>query len=365
MKKSLLVLGAVALVAAVAVPAMAETTLYGSARVGTFWDTNRAAYSATASAPEGNTDFDMRNQATSRFGATATNGALGGKVELGLGGVTAGINPSGASVGSGGNTTVYTRLIYGTYKFDAGTLLVGQTYAPYWMPSDQVINEDNVSNGFGSIYDGRSPQIKFTMNNGVYVDLIRPGANANAFATTETLMPKIAVGYDGKFGNLAIGGGVAGQTYKLSAADKQVNSFLGYAHGKFAAGPATVGLNLGVGQNLGDMGIAEGLSANVTGTKVNNNLTFSILATAGFKAADMLSVNAGVGFVSTDGKTGATGADFANADTKMSAYVNAPIMLAKGVTVVPEFTYQDQMKSSTGAHETRDFIYGAKWQMDF
>jgi hypothetical protein len=367
MKKQLLVLSAAAMVAAAAVPAMAETTLYGSARIGAFYDTNTPAYAVGAAKPGSTTDLDFRNQATSRVGVIASDGALGGKVELGLGGLAA--NQSGASVGSGGNTTVYTRLIYGTYKFDAGTLLVGQTYSPYWQNSDQVINEDNGNNGFGSIYDGRTPQIKFTLNNGAYLDLIRPGGSAAAYASSMTLIPKLAVGWDGKVGAATLGGGVAGQYYRNDVnapIRKNVTSLLGYVHGKVPAGPVNIGFNFGVGQNLGEMGIGEGLAAmyNATDKKFEDNLTISALVTAGFKVSSTLTVNAGIGYVTTDGKL-STGKDFVNSDSKVSAYVNAPITLAKNVTVVPEVTYQDQLKKYDGSHETKDYIYGVKCQIDF
>lgn len=360
-KKTVAIVAAAGALTALALPAMAETTLYGSARTATFWDTNQPGYASGAAKPDSNTDFDLRNQSNSRFGAIATDGKLGGRVELGLG--------LGAG---GGNTTVYTRLIYGTYKFDAGTLLVGQTYTPYWFASDQVAFDDNGNNGYGSIYDGRQAQIKFSMSNGLYVAAIRPNGSAapvaadasNTVAASEVYIPKLCVGYEGKVGGFAFGGGVVGQTYKLVLNDKQINSVLGYFHGKVAAGPANIGFNVGVGQNLGDMGIAEGVSAATSATAVEDNLTLSALATVGFAVAPTVKVNAGIGYVTTDGKS-AAGVDWKKADNKMSAYVNAPFTIAKGFTITPEITYQDLLDKSDGSKDKNDIIYGAKWQFDF
>lgn len=362
-KKTAAIVAAAGALAALAVPAMAETTLYGSARTATFWTTNQPGYAAGAVKPDNNTDFDLRNQTNSRFGAKFANGDVTGQIELGLG-----LSGLGTAVG-GGNTAVYTRLIYGTSKFDFGTLLVGQTYTPYWFASDQVALDDQGNNGYGSIYDGRQPQLKLTLNNGVYVALIRPGTPAAAPATSETFFPKVAAGYEGKAGIFAYGAGVAAQMYTDRAAagqDESVTSVLGYFHGKLPAGPANIGFNLGVGQNLGNMGIAEGLSAayNATGKKMENNLTVSALVTAGFIVSPTVKVNVGLGYVTTDGKT-AAGVDFKKADNKLSAYVSAPIILAKGFSVTPEFTYQDQLDESTGAKGAKDYIYGAKWQFDF
>lgn len=364
-KKAAAIVAAAGALTALAIPAMAETTLYGSARVATFWNTNQPGYATGTAKPETNTDFDLRQQSNSRVGVTATNGDLGGKVELGL----------GLGLG-GGNTTVYTRLIYGTYKFNAGTLLVGQTYTPYWFLSDQVAFDDNVNNGYGSLYDGRQAQIKFTMSNGLYVAAIRPNGKAapagtdamNTVSASETFFPKLSIGYEGKAGPVAFGGGVVGQTYKLMLNEKHINSVMGYFHGKVQAGPANIGFNFGAGQNLGDMGIAEGVAAANSATATEETFTYSALVTAGFTVAPTMKFNAGIGYVTTDGKT-AAGVDWKKADNKLSAYVNLPITLAKGFSITPEFTYQDQLDdisaTNIASKGKKDYIYGAKWQFDF
>ena len=393
LKKTVLIAAAAGALTALAIPAMAETTLYGSFRLATVYDTSQAAYLDGTPTPTKRGDFDLRNQGNSRFGAKFSEGKLGGQVELGIGGVAAqqpagNVSGTGAGIGGGGNSAVYTRLVFGTYKFDFGTLLVGQTYSPYWFVSDQVSSDDQGNNGFGSIYDGRNPQIKLTLSNGVYVAAIRPG-NAAAgsysnpytastnYGTSNTYLPKVAVGYDGKSGNFAFGGGVAGQYYTVQSAvtsdknnNKDITSVLGYAHGKYVSGPVSVGLNIGYGQNIGSMGIAEGISPVwKTGlTELEDVTTLSLLLTGGFTLSDMVKIQAGIGYITNDGKTTA-GTDWKNKDNKLSAYVNAPITIAKNFTVVPEFTYQDHLDDNNAANTDqkgqKDYIVGAKWQFDF
>lgn len=367
--KKVVTIAAAGALTALAVPAMADMTPYASVRLATFYNTNQAAYNVGAAQPDTNTDFDLRNQSNSRFGAKFADGKLAGQVEFGLG------------LGNGGgNTTVYTRLIYGTYKFDFGTLLVGQAYTPYTVLTEQVANDDNGNIGYGALYDGRQAQIKLSLNNGLYVAAIRANGKAASTATapadavgtvaaSETYIPKLNVGYEGKAGNFAFGAGVLGQTYKLVLNDKQVNSLLGYFHGKVVAGPADVGFNVGIGQNLGDMGLSEGLAAAALATTdVENNLTVSAMATVGYTVSPTVKLNAGLAYMTTDGKT-AAGADFAKADNKMAAFVNTNITIAKNFTITPEFTYFDNLDDNSATNVAmkgaKTYIYGAKWMMNF
>jgi len=64
------------------------------------------------------------------------------------------------------------RRLYGTWRFGAGTLLVGQDYTPVdTMPSNMVWNTDDGLNSYGFAYSGRLEQLKLTME-GLEVALI-------------------------------------------------------------------------------------------------------------------------------------------------------------------------------------------------
>jgi|GEM_PF-3063089 len=384
-KKTAVIATAAGALCALAIPAFAETNIYAIARVGAFYDTQKAATTRASQ-----TDFDLRNEATSRLGVITQVGNLGGKAELGLGGNNAAGAPTdtsqaGAAIGTGSASYVYTRELYGTYKFDVGTLLVGQTYQPYTVLDASVINDDAAgTDGSGGLYEGRQPQVKFTLNNGLYLDLIRPGYVAATVATTATsiasgtnnastagYLPKIAIGYDGKIGNLSLGGGVVGQVYHNTAEATQSAanelSYLGYVHAKGDFGALNALLNIGVGRNLAQMGFKEGttsgLAANPDGTNVNV-YTYSVLGQVGYTFSPMLQAYAGCGYIN-NGAAQAVAGKLVKHDELIQAFVNAPVTLAKGVSIVPEIAVRNQVLSATGAFQAIDYLYGAKFQIAF
>ena len=342
MKKQLIILSAVAAVTAFAVPAMAETTLYGSARMATFYNMvdTKAASGKTAG-------IDEHLQGNSRFGANFSNDAVGGKVEFG--------------------TAVNTRLLYGTYNFGSGKLTVGQDYNSYYTFVAQTHGDDNGFNGFGSLWDGRIAQLRVNLNNGLYFAAISPNGNVNNSNTeivtasnpraTKLYLPKLNVGYAGKAGAVSYNVGVVGQTFKDVAADEQVNALLGYVNGKAGFGATTLMASLSYAQNAGNMGFLGRQSFNTTSKKDAKGFEGYVQLTQ--KLSDTVSANAGLGYV-----TDKTSGD-AKADDKMAIFVNAPITLAKNVYITPEISYYDNMKSKTGATESKTTAVGAQFRIDF
>lgn len=346
-KKTVAIVAAAGAMAALAVPAMAETSIYGSARLATFYNTVDDTVIGS------NTDFEEALHANSRLGVNFSNGTQGAKVEVGVG-------PAGLS----------TRHIYGTQKFDFGTVLVGQTENPYYFFSASVAKQDNVNNNYGSLWDTRLAQIKLTMDNGLYVAAIVP---STAAGTSENYFPKMNVGYEGKAGNFAYGGGVVGQTYKIQTAatgatGDTVTSLLGYFHGKLTAGAAAVQFNLGVGQNMGNMGFTSAngattaaASAGSTNVYAGGEDTVSMegYVQGSYTLSPTMKLNAGVGYAQDDNDA------FVDVDNRMTMFVNANITLAKGFSVTPEFAYFDQLDQAAGTKGNKEYLVGAKWQMDF
>ena len=353
-KKVVTIAATAGALAALAAPAMAETSLYGSARLTTFWNTVDSSGAAGT-----NTDFQENLQANSRLGINFSNGTHGGKVELGVG--TAGVT---------------TRHIYGTEKFNFGTVLVGQTENPYYFISSSVAKDENVSNGYGSLWDTRQAQIKLTLNNGFYVaaispSMIAPAAPNTVAGSTENYLLKMNVGYEGKAGNFAYGAGVVGQTYKVqnpttSATTDTVTSLLGYFHGTLKSGAAELKFNLGVGQNMGNMGFVAAAGSTQSNIYAGGEDTTTIegFVQGGYAVSPTVKLNAGFGYVTDDNDR------FAKADNRMQIFVNAPIVLAKGFSVTPEFSYFDQLDNTNtttfvSTEGNKEYLVGAKWQMDF
>ena len=360
-KKAVAILAAAGALSAVAIPAMAETSLYGTAKLSTFYN--------FATLPAGGGDYsgvDEHIMVTSNFGANYTNGAVGGKFEV------------GANMGL--------RLLYGTYNFGSGTLTIGQDYNSYYFRSAQTAFDDAGMNGYGALWDGRQAQLKAKFNNGFYVAAIQPSvgdtvtaaSNAPTYGSTATgaviggtsvvvtheqadniqiYLPKVNVGYAGKAGILNYNVGVVGQTYKYSVSGNQATSAMLYTSGTAGFGATTVSYNLSFAQNAGDMGFMGRQAFNNATNK--NAVGFEGFGQVSQKVSDTVTANVGFGYVTdkTDGD--------AAADNKYLVFVNAPITLAKNVTVTPEFDYTDDLKSKTNADQSKGYLIGAKWQIVF
>jgi hypothetical protein len=267
-------------------------------------------------------------------------------------------------------------LLYGTWNFGSGKLLVGQDYNRYWLGSEQVHGDDNGNIGYGSLWDGRQPQIRVDMNNGFYFAAIQPTGNS-AFAVAGTVtndgnqetsdtagndsyLPKLNLGYAGKAGNFSYNAGVVGQFYKNKAIDEQITALMGYFTGNAAFGATSLAFTTSYGQNVGNMGFTGRMSYDAANAE--NVSGFEGMLQLSQKLSDTMSANVGVGY--TYDKSGADGAD---ADDKMLIFANMPIKLAKYVTVVPEVSYYDQLSETTTAADSdaKHWAVGAKWQIDF
>lgn len=354
MKKIALILLVLALTLFLAAPAMADFKAYGSVRVETFYVTNSPAVGDD----DQDTVWDLQHN--SRFGAKMKTGDIAGRVELGL-------DPSGQET-YGGNT--YTRLLYGTVKMGGGTLLVGQDYDPYTLGSAQVSNTEAGFEGFGKLYDGRQPQIRYTMDSGLYVAAIKPKAASvlGAAVTTEdldTTLPKLCVGYDTKFEKISLGGGIAYNSFNEedvpSNFDESISSMLLYVHVKADLGGVGIQANFGYGTNLTNFGIASlpsgGAAVTVAGD-VEDTTTMSGYVQATFKAGKT-PINLGIGYATSDND------EYSDADAQMGYFINAKFPLADNFFIVPEFFMADYMDDETGAEENDVTWVGLKWHLDF
>ena len=337
MRRLALILVALAAIVAIATPALAEYNFYGSVRVKTFYldeDKNAAD----------DQDFTLELQPNTHFGAKVQEGKLGGKIELGL---------------KTQATGVYTRLAFGTYKFDAGTLLVGQTYSPYFSNASQVYKDDRGFSGFGNLWDARNPQIRFDLNSGLYFVAGKTISTANnvtggtANATTDTLLPKLTVGFKNKAGKFAYNLGATYQSFDTGATEESVTSYLGYADIGFTQDQFSLRTKLHYGQNLSDLGITDRNSKYNVATG-DDTTSYGGWVQAGFAGATV-----GVGYV-VDDIDGAP-----ETDDQMAAFINYKIKVAKGFTITPEICYMDYMDDENGVDQGDHLAIGAQWKMDF
>lgn len=345
-KKTVAIAAAAGALTALAIPAMAEVTPYGSLRLLTGYHTVKAPNKSS------DTDLYLKNAASTNFGIFASGGDLGGRVEFGI------ADP----LGGGGQAAlnIYSRVMFGTYKMSAGTLLIGQDYTKSWNPSG-VVTEDRPSNGgWGNFYAGRLPQVRFETNFGLYAALIQPTTKL-ADSAQKSYIPKLNVGYDGKAGPVGFGAGVEGQTFKDTTLDKQINSFLAYARASFATGPVALKANIGVGQNLGNAGFtgAGYVRKSLTSNDIENTTRVEGYLQAGFTVSPMLKLVAIVGGANDDNDT------WAKSDSQYTVELNAPITVAKNFIITPEIAYFDYLKDNKGDKQNKEYYYGAHWKLNF
>jgi hypothetical protein len=362
MKKLVLALIALAAIVAVATPALADYNFYGSMRF-------KTGYTVTADQPNRSSDSSQFGlQSNTRFGLNATTGNIGGRIEMGL-------------LDGTGSANVYTRLMYGTLKTDAGTLLIGQTYNPYWTAYAMVYNNDDGLNGFGELYEQRTPQIKFDFNSGLYVSAIQNQAIQKSVANSKALLPKLNVGFKNKAGALSYNLGVAYQVYDqyygaafapvaassvtnvggvatpnaavpVTDNKRTIQSYLTYFELVMKQETMTAQMKLHYGQNLAEFGFKRDKSYNAVGN--NNTESYGGVAQV---SVDMFNV----GFSYTVDADDTT----AKTDKDVVAFVNAVIKPVKGFSITPEIAYYDNNVNGFD-FDGADMVVGTiKWQMDF
>ncbi len=317
MKKLVLALAAVAMIAT---PALADVTPYGSARVA-------AVYGSFDDGTDTTTALNILLQGNSRFGIKASTGDVTGRIEFGTG--------------------VNTRLLYGTVKLGAGTFLVGQSYTPQTKFSNQALNQDLGFIGFGALYDGRQPMLKYDMDMGLYFAAIE---NDQLVADGD-LIPKLVVGFKGKAGSFTYNAGLGYQKYEEVGGDN-VSSYILYVCGDAKFGEMGFIYGLHYGQNLGDYGILGRSNSDSWngGDSTGYGLMFE-MDVAGFAF--------GAGYTADE-------ADAAlETDAQAALFVNYTSQIAKGFKIVPEITYIDFLDDAAGATEGTVVLVGAKFQMDF
>ena len=329
-----------------AVPVMAaDWSFYGSARMATWWD--------SFSAPTGGSDDEgltWGQQGNARIGARVKGETLGGRFEY----------------GEGPNL----RLLYGTWNFGSGRILLGQTYTPVNLfYSNQVFNGDGDLLNYGGVYGGRHAEISVKVA-GFEFALVEPQAAADITATGDgdgdTTTPKleVAYGFSTDVFNVKVVGGY--QSYDVDdstdAGDYSVDAYVLGLGGGVNFGPAYVKGNIMIGQNVGNYGLwtTGAASAAIVGGSVEDTDTLGFIGVVGFKASDMLSFEGGYGYVGHELDVSGSSTD----DTQ-SFYAQASITIAPGFFIVPEVGYIDLMDDGAGNDQGDTTYFGAKWQMNF
>jgi hypothetical protein len=398
MRKLMILVFAAAVLVAFTTPAFAQSqwSFYGSARMWTAWaNTSQEAsgtslIGASATAWDEDAGLVWNMQDNSRIGAKVAAGNIGGTFEYGN---NPGVYSPGAS--SASTPTVFeatrVRLLFGTWNFGAGTLLVGQDYTPLFFPiSDQcgLIGGDCGMIFWGTLYTGRVPQLKLIMG-GFQVALLNQNAPASKVAAVagstaydqDYTTPELEASYTFNLGPVALMLGGFYKTYDdiawgatIGEKSYSIDSWGGTVAMKSAFGPFYVNAQVNYGKNIGDFGMTADLlyktGRYVAATDSIEDATyFGGALILGFKLTDAWKFEGGIGYMKGDTDTGI------NSDAEQDTtfyYLQAMWSPAKNVFIVPEFGWVDYGKNdvtTAGVTTSTDlgsgWYLGIKWQINF
>ena len=342
MKKSIIIFAAIVMLSGAA--HAADWNFYGSANVSTYYEKVEVSGIDT-------TNFAMGLQDNSLIGAEVmVSDAVSGRFEYGA---------------ENGKADV--RYLYGVWNFGVGSLMVGQDEGPLRHPgSDQVYATDAGLGGWGEMSSPRKAQLKLMIDT-FRLALRAPSADYNdginnVTTNTEVKIPSIEAKYmfEGDNYNLGISAGYG--HFKVGTANQEgISSYVLGMGGDVTLGGFILGANLFGGENVGNLvdtdvngqDTGKGL-ARYDGIRVTDNkaLAWKIHATYIFN--DMYGIQAGYGYMRTEYDNQAK-------DEVQSYYLQVPITLASGVSIVPEIGTLDYQE----AGQSRTDYFGAKWQIEF
>jgi len=372
MKKFIVLLAVIAMVGAFTATAIADVSLYGSARFRTYYADVDSGDPTVSS----DKDLEWRMGNLTRFGADFKGDKVTGKFEAdaraGSAGTTADIESSGGASGLG---NMRLRHLWGQYDFGAGKLMIGQNYPLYDAPANGVAYYSGGFQKFGGIgiTDARTSQLRLTFGNFRLAFLqcdTTNGSPSASYNDVDITFPKIEARYDMKLDAFALNFIGGYQTYEIedtaTSNSENITSWALAARGKANFGPGYAGLALTWRQN-GDNYGAWTVSTKETATFQNNDLkdatAFGLVATLGWKINDMFTLEGSYAALSSSQDT-----DLDNEDDASVWGIIAKIDVAPGVRIQPELIFQDNKDVKNDAVNTDQgdaTIFGVWWMISF
>ena len=386
MKKLIVILAVIAMVGAFTATAMADVSLYGSARFRTYYtDVDNGVPGA-----DSDKDTEWRMGHLSRFGADFKSDKITGKFEMdarsgpSATGIPGTDNPEAGSQASKlGNMRL--RHLWGQYDFGAGKLMIGQNYPLYDAPVSGINYYSGGLQPLGGIgYNvARTSQIRLTFGD-FRIAFLPPdtsktvpgGTNTVAFSEVNTTFPKIELRYDMKFDAFALDFIGGYQTYEVEDYNhgtgvgtkntEDVASYVLGVRGKVNFGPAYAGLSLTYrvnGNNYGAWTNSTKESPLFQGNDLKDASAFGGVAALGYKINDMFTLEASYAMLNSEVDT-----DLDNEDDMQTYGLIAKITVAPGVYIIPELIFQDNKDAKTNgvaADQGDTTIFGVFWMINF
>jgi len=381
---------------------------YGSARTGFFFVNETFAENPNPNYDGPDGKFMMFNdqflQGNSRIGVDYQKDNLTGKVEIG-------------AFTSDGQLDL--RKLYGKYDFDGWSILAGKDADGTDMLSNQTFNNDLGLNGYGAIYGGRNPQIRFgfmedalylaiikgsyiyqKVNVGVPFDIDGDGEADDASKYYfDTLIPKINLGYKWAINDdMTFHPTVMFQMFNMDADyyhpdyhDETIMSFLAAmtfdwkisdemklrVHGNFGQNTANMGFKnepsvsytMKPNPDFDSSETEDADNPSQVVDKIHNVSSMGGYLTFGYNISEQFGIGVGAGYAQTtvaekkyydkDNKE----VDWS--DNRMAFYLQLPYKTLGALTITPEFGMQMEMANSAEYDEGSLMYFGAQLKYDF
>ena len=375
MKKFIIFVAAIAMVGAFVATAMADVSLYGSARFRTYYTDADPGEGA-----DSDSDLEWRMGTLTRFGANFKSDKVTGKFEMDAraGGKGSSADPTNSSGASElGNMRL--RQLWGQYDFGSWKFMIGQNYPLYDAPVSGFNYYAGGLQKFGGMgYTvARTSQVRLTMGN-LRIALLQADTSIvglEGFTTTDhdVILPKIELRYDikGNWGLLNFIGGY--QTYKAVNAvdaDQTINSWVAGIRGKFNFGPAYLGAGLTYRQNGANYGAWTEVDEEPVydGNDVQDATAYGGVAALGWKINDSNTLEGSIGYIKSELDLPGEWEDSRMVYGLMWKYTVAP-----GFYIIPEFIFQDNKETestdaagvTTSTDNGDTTIFGVFWRIDF
>jgi hypothetical protein len=367
MKKLIIMLAAIAMVGAFTASAMAEVSVYGSARMWTY-RVHQDEQAATGAFSTDNTVWKMGP--FSRFGAKFKSDKITGHFEMDA----RDTNNDGAS----GVGDMRLRILWGEWDFGAGKLGLGQNWpvSNWFITMNQYTGDGLQDYGSVGMSFARYAYIELTFGD-LHIALGAPdiavGAPVGSTYTqrTETTLPKFEILYNLKLSQMELnflGGYQNYKIYNITNSDKDITSYLLAVRGEFHFGPAYLKASVRYDQNGGNYGVASAVRSAAQWNTVSNDIedshTWGAAGTVGYKVNDMFTIEAYYGKTkSKDDRPGTY------EDEAQMYGVTAQITLAPGVYLFPEAMVLDGMTQQNGAlgetDQGKTTVFGMVWMINF
>ena len=288
---------------------------------------------------------------------------------------------------------VETRQIYGWYNFGNCQILAGKTHGQIysvvpWQTMGVWDSGHVYGFGFGSVYDGRTSQVRFTQNVtkqvGWMISLVEPTPFADAVASPAnskgySYFPQAAAKVMLNFGIVNLYPAFAWQNIRwdntVNNADDNVTSWFGLLPVVIKAAGFTGTFQAGYGQNVNLLLPQDGVSSFANYQRVNGKVKNSTALNGFVDLAYTFGpatphLYFGYENAKNDDVYGKTGGDDNNTRLMYGASIN--YLVANNFYIIPEFTYYDWGKqvgvagaANLGKDIGKEWIGGVQFRFVF